>query len=195
ACGGWRPRAAAREISDGALSAVVTDAQVGLVGSVRAISDEGPPGLAVVQARVPVQPHTGGWRSDLQGAMGIAPTADEARAVAVFEALERYCCVPRGRRLDCASAEELGERHLDPRQLVLHADAQYGRPGFPYRPFDPSERRTWTWARSARLDAEVAVPADVVFYRLRRLSPPGGRPVRPLAANSSSGCAIRRGAG
>src|SRR5262249_54482175 len=105
ACGAWRPRAAARAISDGALSAVVTDAQVGLVGSVRPISDEGPPGLAVVQAQVPVQPHTGGWRSDLQGAMGIASTADEARAVAVFEALERYCCVPRGRRLDCASAE------------------------------------------------------------------------------------------
>jgi bacteriocin biosynthesis cyclodehydratase domain-containing protein len=195
ACAALGPRTMARAVSQAMLEAAATDGQVGLLRSLHVLSDGSAQGVAVALGQVPVQPHPGLRRPDVQATLGIADTAAGARAIAVFEALERYCCVPRGRTFEYASADELGDRCLDPGRLVLHTPEQYGRRGFRYRPFDPAERRYWTWADSAARGRQIAVPADLVFYRLRRLAPPASPPVRPLAANSSNGCAIRREAG
>jgi ribosomal protein S12 methylthiotransferase accessory factor len=171
------------------LVATLVDERIGLVGRCRsrAVDGAGPPsGEALVHAL-----EAGGRRRREEWGLGCAETLREARTIAALEALERSCATPRGRTVERASGVELGDDALDPARLVLHGDHQYSRPGFPFAPYDAGEEREWTWAYSLALDRHQAVPADLVFYRGRR----GLSRRRPLACNSSSGCAIGQGAG
>jgi len=159
---------------------------VGIVRGVR--SDAGEPPAA--RAWAPVQDLVVARRRSVEWGFGSGETAAEARTVAVLEALERYCGLPRGPVLRHASALELGAAAVDPARLVLHAGAQYRRARFPFAPFDPSTARLWTAAYSVVAGREVAVPAELVFHRMRRATPSGSPPLRPLACQTSSGCAI-----
>lgn len=89
------------------------------------------------------------WTDPAQGvdtAGGSGMSAGAAMIGAVGEAIERYSA-SRVRPADLvwARLEELPpEGRLDPRDLGLYGPDQYGRPGFPYAPFD-ADRPLW-WA-------------------------------------------------
>lgn len=96
-----------------------------------------------------------------------------ARAAAVGEAVERYCCnVLRpddSRRGSYAELRRSGLPVLDPRELVLYSPAQYAAPGFPFVPLDDDLVVDWVPARvvdpaTATADGEeVWVPASLVY--------------------------------
>ncbi len=86
---------------------------------------------------------------------------------AVGESVERYC----GNILDTLpvrlmSWHELrraGVPALDPEDLVLYSERQYGAPGFPFVPLTRDTRVHWVPGRSLSRDAEVHVPASLVY--------------------------------
>ncbi|MDR6119704.1 ribosomal protein S12 methylthiotransferase accessory factor [Aeromicrobium sp. SORGH_AS981] len=92
---------------------------------------------------------------------------DGAAKAALGESVERYC----GNILDTlpvtyGSHDELRRRGvpvLDPRELVLYSDAQYAAPGFPFVPLTRETRVHWVPGRSLTRDAEVLVPASLVY--------------------------------
>ncbi|HXM58272.1 MAG TPA: TOMM precursor leader peptide-binding protein [Candidatus Dormibacteraeota bacterium] len=165
--------------------------RAGVIRSVVSAPDEALAGLRLGRAWVSTHDHLRGRTTSGEWAAGAAETAEEARAVAMLEALERYAATrPRGRRLEQASGARLGDRAIDPRRLILHGDDQYGRRGFRWAPYDPEAVRRWAWAYSVGGDRQVAVPADLVFHQLSRASADGGPGVRPLAYTTSNGSAI-----
>jgi ribosomal protein S12 methylthiotransferase accessory factor len=195
ACGGPPGAGSGRELRGADLAAPqaplpldlverLVDGRVGLVGGCR--TRGAVPATAEAVVHVPE-----GRRRREEWGLGCAGGPREAAALAALEALERSCAAPRGRTVERASATELGDRAIDPRRLVLHSDEQYARPGFPFARAGAGEVQEWTWAYSLAEDRHVALPADLVFYRGRR-RPPGRK---PLACNSSSGCAIGSTAG
>jgi ribosomal protein S12 methylthiotransferase accessory factor len=200
ACGGPPSAGCGRELGGAGLRAAVeadrpapdvaallVDARLGVVCEARSLADDttGP----AAEAYVASQDALAERRRREEWGLGRADTPRDARAIAVLEALERYCCMPRGRVLERAPASDLEGAWLDPRRLVLHDDEQYARAGFPFEPFDAGVARDWTWAYSLGHGEHLAVPADLVFYRRRWATRRPGHP-RPLAYNTSSGCAI-----
>jgi ribosomal protein S12 methylthiotransferase accessory factor len=165
--------------------------RTGVVGAALSRPDESLDVAPVGRAWAPAQDLVRGRRVVAEWSLGSGDTPAEARTVAILEALERYAAVrPRGQELRCATGEELGDDAIDPRRLVLHSYAQYARPGFACAPYDPRDRRAWVWAESLGSGRRVAVPADLAFYGMRQASAPGAPAVRPLAYQTSSGCAI-----
>lgn len=102
---------------------------------------------------------------DHNGGSGL--TRELARASAVGETIERYAAAAYDERtLISATYAELtseGLRALNPGSIPLYSERQYCTPGFPYRPFRPESRITWTWGTSLVSHHEVLVPACLVF--------------------------------
>src|SRR5439155_876196 len=96
--GGWAGRATGLDLSR----------RAGLIHAVLSAPDEALPGLPLGQARVPTHDHVRGRTTAGEWAAGTAETPEEARAVAMLEALERYAATrPRGRCLERASGARL----------------------------------------------------------------------------------------
>jgi ribosomal protein S12 methylthiotransferase accessory factor len=95
---------------------------------------------------------------------GKGATKDEALISAVGEALEQYAAahVPR-HDLVRSTFRELAGEAFDPMWLCLYTDAQYERPGFPYRQFDPEKPLHWVRGRWLESDQFVWLPAFAVF--------------------------------
>ncbi|WP_206184454.1 YcaO-like family protein [Thermoactinospora rubra] len=84
------------------------------------------------------------WLADRIAAGTSFGDEEQARHGAIGEAVERYCGnnIPRG--LLRASVADLGDRpHLGPADLPSFSADQYGRPGFPYRPWEEDEPILW----------------------------------------------------
>jgi ribosomal protein S12 methylthiotransferase accessory factor len=168
------------------LVAALVSPRAGLVRGVTLV--DGPLPLAVAEL---VVGDAAGRRLVLSGGRGTS--ADEARRIALFEALERHAgLAPGGRRHALRAAyREMNGSALDPRTLILHSPDQYDAPGFPYRPFDESRELTWVWGYSLRDRRPRAVPAGLVYYGSWT-----GRPAEAgderLAYDTSSGCALGR---
>jgi ribosomal protein S12 methylthiotransferase accessory factor len=173
------------------LERVAVDRRAGVIRAVVSAPEEALPGLRLGRAWVATHDLSRGRRISGEWAAGVAETPEEARAVAMLEALERYAATrPRGRCLERASGAQLGSRAIDPRHLILHSDDQYRARGFRWAPYDPDAVRWWAWAHSVAGDRQVAVPADLVFHRMSRASPDGSPRVMPLAYTTSNGSAI-----
>jgi ribosomal protein S12 methylthiotransferase accessory factor len=155
------------------------DPQSGLIQQVRRLEAFG----------LPVAFAPFGWRDQVDTDNGTGRTLDHRTSgyAAVLEALERYCGLgPGGKRTTVrASYAELGDRAVDPHDFGLYPEDQYGKPGFPYRPFDPDEPMEWVWAHSFRRGGPVLVPESMAYYGRR----PDGASPRP-AYEISNGCAI-----
>jgi ribosomal protein S12 methylthiotransferase accessory factor len=95
---------------------------------------------------------------------GKGATKSETLVSAVGEALEQYAAaqVPRP-SLIRSTSRELGSEAFDPRWLCLYTDAQYERPGFPYRRFDPDRPLHWIPGRWLDSNQSVWLPAFAVF--------------------------------
>jgi ribosomal protein S12 methylthiotransferase accessory factor len=168
------------------LTADLVSPRAGLVRGVRL--QDGPLPMALAES---VVAHAAGRQVLLSAGRSTSP--DEARRVALLEALERQGgLAPGGRRpVLRASYRDLAERALDPRALVLHSPEQYRAPAFPYRPFDERRELTWVWGYSFRDGRATAVPASAVYYGSGSERRVGDRPER-LAYETSNGCAVGR---
>ncbi len=117
---------------------------------------------------------------------GSAPSRDAARAAALGEAVERYsACFSDGCAV-VATADELGERAVDPSRFALFCDEQHATPGFPYQRFTRDTRIAWItgWALP---DGEPAyLPSQLVHLAWPRR----GREPR-IGRSTSNGLACR----
>jgi ribosomal protein S12 methylthiotransferase accessory factor len=116
---------------------------------------------------------------------GSGDNEDQARAVALMEAIERYCGLfPPQPDIICRFADLNGTALL-PTELPLFSTSQYATPGFPYRPFEPDLVLGWTWGWNVSRSERVLVPSSAVWYGAEDL----------LVGETSSGMAAHSGRG
>ena len=86
---------------------------------------------------------------------------------AVGEAIERYSAsLPDAQGVFWLPMQDLEGEVLDPRELALYSDTQYGREGFPYSRFDPDAVHPWvlgTWLHNRE---PVWLPAVAAFLAM-----------------------------
>jgi ribosomal protein S12 methylthiotransferase accessory factor len=121
---------------------------------VTAIPADAPSETAADRTRMPI-----GW--------GKGVTSRAAVIGAVGEAIERYAaCMPNAARIVWEKIGDLAGAVLDPRQLPLYDEAQYGRRDFPFVRFDPSVAHPWVAGAWLDTQTPVWVPAILAFLSL-----------------------------
>jgi ribosomal protein S12 methylthiotransferase accessory factor len=140
------------------------------------------PLVATGAGRFPMGDH-----GDEQWSAGTSTRFDHGQATAILETLERYAGLrPRAvRSLLRASTSAIGDAGLDLRELTLYDEAQYERPGFLCRRFDPDITISWVEGHSFGRRGQLMVPAQAVWYDA--LFHPGDE---RFVLETSSGCAI-----
>lgn len=124
-------------------------------------------------------------------AHGSGDSQESAETVALIEALERYCGLfPPQPDIICSFADLDGTALL-PTELPLFSTAQYARPGFPYRPFEPDMTLGWTWGWNVSRGERILVPSAAVWYGADDLLV--GETSNGMAAHSSRGQALHGG--
>jgi ribosomal protein S12 methylthiotransferase accessory factor len=114
---------------------------------------------------------------------GSGRTAQEARAAAVGEAVERYsACVVDLDACVVATARELGSRAVEPARFALFSDRQYASAGFPYARFDRDTRLAWIEGVSLPDGEPAWLPAQLVHLA-------GHEDEQPICHTTSSGLA------
>jgi ribosomal protein S12 methylthiotransferase accessory factor len=108
----------------------------------------------------------GPWPNDPVALGTTFGDVEGARRAALGEAVERYCgnFVPHGlRRASFDQLRRVGERAVDPEELVLYSRRQHAQPGFPFVPHTRALPVLWT--RGIELDggAPVWLPAALVY--------------------------------
>jgi len=105
-------------------------------------------------------------------ASGAAFEADRAIWCALGEAVERYaaCAADQNKEL-VKTGRELGERAVSPADWISYASAQYDRPGFQYRRYDPDIPISWIPATRLRDCQDQYIPASLVWLRSPFLIP------------------------
>ena len=130
-----------------------------------------------------------------QSAGGKGTSAEQARAGALAEAIERYSATYTGEEPTIvASADDLGAAALDPRTMTLFSAAQYADRehwNAHHKPmhrvpmeFDPSLEMEWSPAWSLSRQERVWVPTPYAFYLYR-----GSHPKNGCAADSNGNAA------
>ncbi|MET9970472.1 YcaO-like family protein, partial [Streptomyces sp. NPDC006356] len=126
-----------------------------------------PPSLHLAVADLPDLTAEVPWQADRQ-AFGMSWTdADEARAAAWGEAVERLSgtVAPAADPMRYGSHVQLtreGVRALAPERLTLYSPRQYADGGHSFRPFLPTSPVHWKPVRSLTQQAEIHVPAFLV---------------------------------
>lgn len=106
-----------------------------------------------------------GDRSRLEPCSGFCSTYDDAQAIAILEALERYSSYcPRARRPAIhGTAASLGSAAADPRRFGLPSKSEYEKAKILTR-YDEEVILDWVWAYSFRKKEPVLVPRQLAFY-------------------------------
>jgi ribosomal protein S12 methylthiotransferase accessory factor len=174
-----RVRDVITELDD--LTATYVGTEAGLVRELRRGLEAG---TTIAAAALPLR-----GDDKVEVASGRTDDYRSSELVALLEALERWGGFqPGGKRTTVlARYDEVADHALDPRTLGTHSPEDYARPGYPFRPFDPTEARHWVWAYSFARREPVLVPATSAYYG----KSPGGSPEqRPSAYETSNGCAL-----
>ncbi|MFM1917588.1 MAG: hypothetical protein RJB01_1103 [Actinomycetota bacterium] len=120
-----------------------------------------------------------------QSAGGKGTSAEQARAGALAEAIERFAATYTGEEPTIVgSKDSLGDSAIDPRTMTLFSDAQYadreqwnathkGMHKVPFE-FDPSVEMEWSPAWSLTRKSRVWVPTASAFYLYGGAYPPNG---------------------
>ncbi|MGH3753411.1 MAG: YcaO-like family protein [Pseudonocardiaceae bacterium] len=111
------------------------------------------------------------WVADRETSGAAFRNADAARQAAVGEAVERYCGNAVPEQLPVTAFTKLaaaGRRAIDPGELALYSDAQYGTPGFPFVPLTGDLEVAWVPGRDLTDGAETLVPASLVYLNYHR---------------------------
>jgi ribosomal protein S12 methylthiotransferase accessory factor len=103
-----------------------------------------------------------------EGVAGRTHSYEISELTAILEGLERYCGIePRGKRTTIHdSYRNLGDIALNPEKVGLHAEEQYTRPGFPFKPFHPDRSMNWVWGYSFLQERPILVPELLAYYSL-----------------------------
>lgn len=168
------------------LSATLVSSRVGLVqGLVARDSNAFPLAMAPMPLTFP-----DGSSAPL--GVGSSTSFAEAKRTALLEALERFAGYsPNGKKpILRASYEELTDDAVDPRHLILHSRDQYALRDFPYVKFEEDRPLTWVWAYSFQQHRPVVIPESLVYYGHKYLWKADAKGERPLAFETSNGCAI-----
>lgn len=104
--------------------------------------------------------------------VGVGRTNDysKSRAIAILEALERYCGLePRGKRTCIVSSyDEIDPLiAIDPLKLGMHTDEQYENLNCVFKKFDKKEKLKWVYGVSATFLKVRLVPEKIAYYGLR----------------------------
>lgn len=95
---------------------------------------------------------------------GAASSPEDARTIAVIEALERYSALSKPARGVIGPYSALAPKAILPTELPLFSDAQYRQEGFPYQPFDPDMTLHWNYGYNLTSDRQVLVPTSAAWY-------------------------------
>lgn len=118
---------------------------------------------------------------------GTAPTREAAFAATLGEVAERYSASsPMRDGGELATAAALGPRAVDPARFALFGEAQYARPGFPFRPFRSDTPVRWVEAFAIPSGAPALLPRQLVHLAWRP-EPDSGE--IPIGYSTSSGAA------
>lgn len=94
----------------------------------------------------------------------------QSKAVAVLEALERYCGLePRGKITSIESSyDEINQEiAINPEKLGLHTNEQYKDKNCPFSIYNTSETMKWVYGISATNNELRLIPEKVAYYGLR----------------------------
>ncbi|WP_020060407.1 TOMM precursor leader peptide-binding protein [Bacillus sp. 123MFChir2] len=105
---------------------------------------------------------------------GNEPTAGRTHSyatselTAILEGLERYCGLePRGKRTVIHDTfRNLTHQALNPLEVGVHAQEQYMKPNFPFKPFHPDRPMNWVWGYSFLQERPILVPELLAYYSL-----------------------------
>ncbi len=161
----------------------VVSPQVGIIYDISAGADAS---LAVAGASLPIP-----GSSRLELGVGRATNVEQAKRIAVLEALERYAGLQPRRTQSVlrATYRELADQAIDPRTLLLYSAEQYAIPGFRFQPFSEDQEYLWVWAFSFRHQRPLAVPEEFIYYG--PLQARGRTTHEPmLTCELSNGCAL-----
>lgn len=160
--------------------------RTGVVEQLRRIGDEASP-VHVVESGVNLATVRKGAKACgfRQSAGGKGSTAEQARAGALAEAIERFTATYSGEEPTIVtSLDDLGADGLDPRALTLFSAAQYAdRDNWnaEHKPmhkvpaeFDPSLEMEWSPAWSITGDRRVWLPTPYTYYLYRGRHPANG---------------------
>jgi ribosomal protein S12 methylthiotransferase accessory factor len=167
------------------------DSRTGIVGHLIASGADGEKGCLPYCAVAVVNPFREGARisTPLFG-YGKGLTETESLIGAFGEAMEQYSAarIPAA-DLCFAPLDRLPGPAIPLSELSLYTESQYGRPGFPFRPYDPS--RPISWTRGSWLDTgePVWLPAAAVYMN----APPADS--SPLCQVTSNGLAAGESVG
>ncbi|WCK55100.1 TOMM precursor leader peptide-binding protein [Aneurinibacillus sp. Ricciae_BoGa-3] len=103
-----------------------------------------------------------------EGTAGRTHSYAISELTAILEGLERHCgLAPRGKRTVIHdSFRNLAGQALNPVEVGVHAQEQYSKPGFPFKPFNPDEPIDWVWGYSFMQERPILVPELLAYYSL-----------------------------
>jgi ribosomal protein S12 methylthiotransferase accessory factor len=114
-----------------------------------------------------------------------------ATANAVRRAITRYCAALYGRDgLPLATVADSGFRCVAPGDFALNSQSQYGKPGFPFVPFEEATPVRWAAAVDLASGETVHMPAAFVWFPYPWLRAGGDL---PIAEPTSAGLACGEG--
>jgi ribosomal protein S12 methylthiotransferase accessory factor len=122
----------------------------------------GRPVVALARFAIPEPRRVGGEQDNW--CHGCAWETEDAEAVAIIEALERYCGLSPAPSAVVAPYECVADEAILPTELPLYSDAQYAIDGFPYRPFRRDESLRWTWGFSVLQKRSILVPSAAAYF-------------------------------
>jgi ribosomal protein S12 methylthiotransferase accessory factor len=143
----------------------LADDRLGLVAVEETPEERRPaPGLpAIALSRFSI-PRPGRVRKQDNWAHGCAPVEEDARVIAVVEALERYCGISPSRREVTARFNAVRADAVFPPDLPLFSEAQYAGAGFRFSRFDRDRPLRWVWGFELTARRPRLVPSAAVHY-------------------------------
>lgn len=121
---------------------------------------------------------------------GRTVTFHDSEMTAMLESLERYAGMhPRGRKTSVyGSYNQWKEQAVNPRDIGIHEEEQYGEPGYAYERYHDDLEFDWVWTYSWRHKKPVLMPEQLYFYRL--IHREGERAKTRFVYETSNGCAM-----
>jgi ribosomal protein S12 methylthiotransferase accessory factor len=103
-----------------------------------------------------------------EGVAGRTNAYAKSELTAILEGLERSCGLsPRGKRTVVHdSYRNLEGQALNPIKVGVHAEDQYKKSGFPFKPFHPDRQMNWVWGYSFFQERPILVPELLAYYSL-----------------------------
>ncbi|MDN4075874.1 TOMM precursor leader peptide-binding protein [Fictibacillus terranigra] len=103
-----------------------------------------------------------------EGTAGRTHSYAVSELTAILEGVERHCGMsPRGKKTVIHdSFRNLQGQALHPVKVGVYSKEQYGKRGFPFKPFNPDQSMNWVWGYSFLQERPILVPEFLAYYGL-----------------------------